>query len=55
MCANESLTLEVICDWLRAAGHPIQTVHAVSWCARMSKAGGDHPCFSMKLREEDAL
>ena len=48
LCAQESVSLEALCGWLRAAGFKIQEVSAHTFCARIRNAGDTHPLFAMK-------
>ena len=48
LCARESISLDVVCGWLRAAGYALSDVAAPTFCARISKATEEHPLFAMK-------
>lgn len=48
LCARESISLDVLCEWLHAAGYGLSEVSALTFCARIAKAGEEHPLFAMK-------
>jgi fatty acid CoA ligase FadD9 len=48
LCAPESLTLELLCDWLRGAGHELTDISAQKFCARVRGIEEGHPLFPMK-------
>ena len=48
LCASESVTLELLCDWLRGAGHELREVAAQTFCARIRGIDEGHPLFPLK-------
>eukprot|EP01052_Picozoa_sp_SAG31_P010686 SAG31_NODE_592_length_13726_cov_7.188082_6_plen_916_part_00 len=48
LCARESISIDVIYEWLRSAGYELNEVATLTFCARISKVGEDHPLFAMK-------
>ena len=48
LCAPESVTLELLCDWLRGAGHELREVAAQTFCARVRGIDEGHPLFPLK-------
>eukprot|EP01043_Picozoa_sp_COSAG02_P017771 COSAG02_NODE_814_length_16879_cov_4.389928_3_plen_1226_part_00 len=48
LCAPESVTLELLCDWLRGSGHELTEVAAQEFCARVRSIDEGHPLFPMK-------
>ena len=45
-----SLSLETLCEWLRAAGHELSEVGADAFCRQVRAVDEEHPWFPLKAQ-----
>ena len=50
LCAPRSVSLDTICEWLRAAGHELNDVDADAFCRQVRAVDEEHPWFPLKAQ-----